>query len=212
MSTRKVGALAGIAYPILQMAAQGLIQVGGIEPAFEAPAAEVLAFFEARSPALFRLGEFLSLVSLLFFLWFLAALWDEMRARSAETSLLPAAGLISGVVAATTLFSGGWSLAMFRLEAGLSPEMARTLFDQGNLAFANSWVALAGLVFAAGLALGRSGDYPAWLGWASPLLALGLLAARWVWTTQIAFLPYVLYWIWLITLGILVYRRAPEKA
>jgi hypothetical protein len=43
---KKFGAMAAIAFPVLQMAAQGFFQVGGVEPSFAAPANEILAFFE----------------------------------------------------------------------------------------------------------------------------------------------------------------------
>jgi hypothetical protein len=49
------------------------------------------------------------------------------------------------------------------------------------------------------------------LGWASILLAIGLLLARAVWTTSIAFAPYVLFWLWMITLGVIFLRRAREQ-
>ena len=60
----KWGAIAGIAYPILQLAAQGLIQIGGTEPSFTASPQEILEFFQARNTTLFTIGGLLSTVSL----------------------------------------------------------------------------------------------------------------------------------------------------
>jgi hypothetical protein len=51
INLKKYGAIAAIAFPILQMVSQGLIQVGGMEPAFAAPAEEILTFFQTRQIA-----------------------------------------------------------------------------------------------------------------------------------------------------------------
>jgi len=61
---------------------------------------------------------------------------------------------------------------------------------------------------AAGLGFRRSGTFPAWLTWGSLVLALGLVLARAVWTTSIAFAPYLLLWVWMITLGVILLRRS----
>ena len=57
MTTRliKWGAIAAIAYPIMQLTAQGLIQVGGPEPAFTASAQEILEFSKTGTPIFTRL-------------------------------------------------------------------------------------------------------------------------------------------------------------
>ena len=54
----------------------------------------------------------------------------------------------------------GQRLAGVRLEDGLDPQMARTLFDEGNLNFANMWVALGSMLLAAGAIMRTSGKYP----------------------------------------------------
>ena len=96
---------------------------------------------------------------------------------------------------------------MFRLNDGIDPQIARLLFDQGNLNFANMWVTLGSMVLASGIIFNSSDRLPKWLGWASIVLAVGLFLARAVWTSQIAFAPYVLFWVWMITLGIMFLRR-----
>ncbi len=208
-SLKKLGALAAIAFPILQMASQGLIQVGGMEPSFSAPAAEIVAFFENRDIALFSLGNYISVLSVVAFLWFLGALWDELQAEESGAGWLSLIAIGSGLVAAGTLStSGGWPLAVFRVGEGLDPQIARLLFDQGNLNFANLWVSLGSMVLAAGLIFRRSGRFPRLLGVGSIILAAGLFLARAVWTTSIAFAPYVLFWLWLIVLGVMMLRRS----
>lgn len=210
---KRVGALAAIAYPLLQMASQGLIQVGGMEPPFAAPAAEIVAFFQNRDPVLAGIGGYLSVLSLVAFLWFLGGLWEELRAAEGDRGGLPIIAVGSGLLAAAALSRpGGWPLAIFRIGEGLDPQIARLLFDEGNLNFANLWVALGSMLLAAGLVFRRSPRFPRWLGPASIVLAVGLLLARLVWTSSVAFAPYVLFWLWLIVLGVLMWRRAPQTA
>lgn len=208
-SLKKLGALAAIAYPILQMVSQGLIQVGGMEPSFSAPATEIVAFFENRDPALFSLGSYISVLSLVAFLWFLGALWDELRLSEGDSGWLSLIAVGSGLITAAALANpSGWTLAVFRVGEGLDPQIARLLFDQGNLNFANLWISLGSMVLAAGLVFGQSNRYPRWFTVGSIILAIGLLLARAVWTTSIAFAPYVLFWLWLIVLGVMMLRRS----
>jgi hypothetical protein len=210
---KKVGAIAAIAFPVMQMVAQGLIQVGGVEPAFAAPASEIVSFFEARNPTLFSIGGYISLLSLVAFLWFLGALWDELRAAEGGSGWLSVVAVASGLVAVATIASpGGWPLAVFRIDEGLDPQIARLLFDQGNLNFANYWVALGSMLLAVGLVARQSPRFPAWMGWGSIVLAVGLLAARAVWTSAIAFAPYVLFWLWLILFGVMLLRRGRQES
>ncbi|MBW8011130.1 MAG: hypothetical protein FVQ83_07815 [Chloroflexi bacterium] len=208
MSLKKIGALAGIAFPILQMTAQGLIQVGGMEPAFADGTDSILAFFQNRDPSLFTIGEYLSVLSLVVFLWFLGALWQEFNSEEGENRWLVAIVLGSGLVTTSAISgAGGWALAMFRINENLDPQIARMLFDQGNLNFANTWVSYGSMVLAAGLLFNQSKNFPKWLGWSSLALAIGLFTARFFWTSQIAFAPYVLFWVWMIVVGINLYRR-----
>lgn len=213
MNLKKFGAVAAIAFPILQMVAQGLIQVGGAEPPFSAPAAEIVTFFQNRNPTLFAVGDYISILSLVAFLWFLGVLWDELRTVESGSGWLSLIAVGSGLVTASALSgSGGWPLAVFRIGEGLDPQIARLLFDQGNLNFANIWVSLGSMVLAVGLVVRGSDRFPKWLGWGSILLAIALLLARAVWTSSIAFAPYVLFWVWMIALGIIFLRRSGANA
>jgi hypothetical protein len=205
---RKAGAAAGIAFPALQMIAQGLIQVGGAEPPFTADASEILAFFQNRDATLFAIGDYLSVLSMIAFIWFLGVLWSELRAAEGKPAWLSTIAFGSGLVTASALSGGGWSLAMFRISEGLDPQIAQTLFDQGNLNFANMWISLGSMVMAVGFIFHRSDSYPKWLGWGSITLALGLVLARAVWTSPVAFAPYVLFWLWMISLSVIFLRRA----
>jgi len=209
MSLKKFAALAGILYPILQMTAQGFIQVGGIEPAFSASSSEIITFFQNRDPSFFQIGGYISMLTFVLFLWFLGALWEELNSIDSDNSWLAVVAIGSGLVTTSTYISAsGWSLALFRIQEGLSPELARYLFDQGSLNFANSWVFLGSMVLASGLLFRSSDNYPKWLITGSTVLAIALILARVVWTSRIAFAPYIFFLVWLIAVSVNMYRRS----
>lgn len=206
----QIGAAGGIVFVALQLLSQALIQAGGSEPAFDAPAAEIEAFFMNRNMQLALTGGFLSVLSNIAFIWFLGALWARLRRSEGEPGWLSLVAFASGLAGmAAILGSGGWELALLRLGDGLETETFRLLFDLGNFAFAAYWVALAGMLLAAGVVTIRDGALPRWLGWFGLLVALALLAVRAVWFTASGakFLPYMLFWVWLIAASISLIRR-----
>jgi hypothetical protein len=84
----QIGTAGGIVFVALQMASQALIQVGGAEPPFDAPADTIATFFMARDSQLFGLGDYLSSLSLIAFLWFLGSLWSALRRGEGEPAWL----------------------------------------------------------------------------------------------------------------------------
>jgi len=206
----QIGAAGGIVFVALQMASQALIQVGGAEPPFDATTETIVAFFMARNSQLFALGEYLSTLSLIAFLWFLGSLWSALRRAEGEPAWLSLVAAASGLMIVAAVSAGsGWSLAVFRRDEELNPQIARLLFDQGNFAFANAWVMLASLSLATGVVSIRTGALPDWLGWTGVLIAGGLLAARAVWASSaLVFVPFGLCYLWLIAISIVLIRRA----
>ena len=116
------------------------------------------------------------------------------------------------MVTAAAFNVGGWGLALFRINEGMDPQVAQMLFDEGNLNFATTWISYGSMLLAAGIVFKEAGTYPKWMGWGSILLAAGLILARGVWTSQIAFLPYVLLWAWMIGFGVYLLRHTNQKS
>jgi hypothetical protein len=206
----RAAAAGGIVFVGLQLVSQGLMQIGGVEPSFDASADEILAFFEARHETLFALGTYLSLVSFVVFLWFLGALWAALSRAEGRNAWLSLVAFASGLAFLAAL-SGGWYLAVFRIDDGLDPQVARLAFDMGNLGFANSWVPLASLLLAASVVILGTGALPRWLGWLGLVAGVALLAARIVWTSPVAFAPYALSWVWLVAISVILIRRAGTR-
>ena len=68
-----------MAFLVLGFGGQGLIQVGGSEPPFSAPVADILSFFQTRDPLLFNIGGYLSVLGMLALIWFVGAVWARLR-------------------------------------------------------------------------------------------------------------------------------------
>jgi hypothetical protein len=99
--------------------------MGGAEPAFGAPADEIMAFFLARDETLFNWGGYLSLLSFIALLWFLGALWAAMRRAEGDPALLSMVAFGSGLVGVAALTGGTWAMAVFRIREGLDPQACR---------------------------------------------------------------------------------------
>ena len=203
VSALRTTAFAGLAGTALVFAGQGLIQIGGAEPRFDAPAADIAHFFATRNETLFAIGVYLSVLSLVAFLWFFGGLYgllkDDWRAPIA---------LVSGVVFVAASVVSGWELASFRVSEGLDPQVARLAFDMGNMGFASGWVALGSFALATGWAVLSSRALPRWLGWWIAVAGVCLVAAKAVWTTYFWLVGYGLFWVWVIALGVVLLRRA----
>ncbi len=117
--------------------------------------------------------------------------------------------LASGVMIIAAASAGAsWPLAVFRRDEGLDPQIARLLFDQGNWEFANAWTMMASLSLATGVVTIRTAVFPRGLGWAGLLIAAGLLAARAVWASfGLVFVPFILFYLWLIAISVVLIRR-----
>ena len=211
----KTGAWGGIGFVVLQLTGQMLIQVGGMEPTFDADAGEILEFFAARDPQLTAAGGFLSMLGMLALLWFLGALWARLRDAEGDPAWQSMVALVSGAVAVavSSATSSAWGLAVFRVQ-GLEPAMAQMLFDLGNFGFALFWLFLAGCLLATAVVVLRKGALPRWNGWLAAVTAVALLVAHAFWASPSGaiFMPYVLFWIWLIATSVVLMRRKVEVA
>ena len=205
----QLGAAGGILFPVLQLIGQSLIQVGGSEPSFDASSQEIVEFFKARNTLLFNIGGYLSTLSLIALLGFLGSLWGVLRRTEGEPGWLSLVAVGAGLGVVALLFgAGAWFLAVFRIDEGLDPQIARLLFDLGNLTFATSWVLFGALALSVAAASLLLAVFPRWLGWTGLIVGIWLITAPIYWTSQVAFIPYVLFWVWLVSLSVVMFRRA----
>ena len=99
-------------------------------------------------------------------------------------------------------------MAVFRIDEGLDPQIARLLFDLGNFTFATSWVLFGTLAISVAVAALWLTAFPKWLGWMGLVVGIGLITAPLYWTSSVAFAPYVVFWVWIVSLSVVIFRRA----
>ena len=206
----QMGAAGGVAFVVLQIVGQYLIAGASdaSEPAFDAPTADIVTFFDAQNAGVVKLGSYLTTLSVIPFLWFLGVLWSTLRRAEGDPPWLSVTAVGSGVIVSMGIALGGsWELAVHRRD--YDPETLRLLFDHANLAFANLWVMCASLALAASTLFVVRRALPRWLGWLGIVSAIGLLAARAVWSTsELWFLPFALFYVWLVAVSLTLVRRA----
>jgi hypothetical protein len=211
--TYQILAAGGIVFIVLQILAHGIfIQAGGMEPPFDASADDIVKFFETRKDPLFFLGGNISIISFIVFMGFLASLYHTLKSAEGAPGILALTALGSGVIWAAILAGGHayWAMAYFRLNNGLTPELAQILFDLGNFTFAISWVFMAGFILFTGIISLKTLVFSRWFSWFSVITAILFLLAIFIWTSPLAFLPYVLTYVWFILTSIKLIKKAGE--
>jgi hypothetical protein len=66
---------------------------------------------------------------------------------------------------------------------------------------------MGGFAFACGWVILSSGAMPRWLGWWGVVNGVGLGLAQFVWEIPAWLIPYVGFWVWLLTTCVLLIRR-----
>lgn len=190
----------------------GIIAVSSVgEPPLDASSQDAATFFRKTEAAWVQAAEATASLGMLVFLWFVVGLVLLLRRAEGEPPWRSTVALVSGVLlAAYGVLDASWDAASHR-GAELGPELAGYAFDVGNIGFANSWLALASLAVAAGWVTTRTGVLPRWLGWCAIASGAGLVVARYLWFVDgLWFLPYALFWLWVIATCIRLLRHPRE--
>jgi hypothetical protein len=161
------------------------------EPAFNAAATEFLTYYRSPHTPAAEFRSFVFTVGLVTFVWFVGALTTLLRRAEGGAPWRSAIAMGSGVLFVAWGLSGNEVAAAFRAD-DLDPQIARYAFDEGQAAFANARVAL--------------GSFAGCCGWVIAS-GVGLALSRISWTSYIWLLPYVIFWLWVITVAVLLLRR-----
>jgi hypothetical protein len=186
---------------VLGLVAVVLIFVPGIatalpEPAFDGDSPAVSAYArEVSTPTAQLLGMVMALGTVLW-LVFAAALLTT-TARGAWTWRRVAAGCCAVVFAVAALAAQASTYA-FRAQP-IDPDVALHAFDEGNVAFANSWLGLGGFGVLLGWDALATRTMPRWAGWWLLVAGGAMALARFTYPTAVWFFPYTAVWLWIIT-------------
>ncbi len=183
----------------------------GLEPAFDGSGAEIVAYLRSIHTPLGEFGSFVMTVGLIAFLWFIIGLSMLLRDAEGDPPWRSAIGAASGVVLVALALAANTEAAAFRVD-DVPAQLARYAFDQGNLSFANGWVALGSFAVCSGWVIASTGLFPRWLGWSAIVSGVGLVLSRAAWTSEIWLLPYGVFWLWVVTMSFGLLRRASSSA
>jgi hypothetical protein len=199
----RVTGVAGIATVVLIFA----VLVGSREePPFSAGANEFLAHYRSPNTVGSDPRSFGLTVALVCFVWFVVALSTLLRRAEGVAPWRSSVAMVSGVLCVALVLSGNEVAAAFRAD-DLDPQIARYAFDSSQAAFANARVALGSFALCCGWVMVSARFLPRWVGWVAIASGLGLALSRISWTNSIWLLPYLMFWLWMLTVAVLLLRR-----
>jgi hypothetical protein len=173
---------------------------GNSSPNGNATGAKVIAFY-AKHKSGQETGDLVGGIGLVFFLFFVAALYGYLR-RAPAARTLSLLGLIGAALFTTgfVLFAG-IDYALAYGSHSLSPDAAQALNLLDNELFLPLFVGAIVFGVGIGLAIVRSGLLPAWLGWA--ILVFGIAAG-----TPAFFIGIIGLAIWTLVTSVLIFQRS----
>ena len=176
------------------------------EPPFTSTADMFLTHYRSPNTVASDFRSFVFTVGLVTFIWFVAALTTLLRHAEGEAPWRSTIAMGSGVLFVALVLSGNEVAAEFRAD-DLDPQIARYAFDEGQAAFANARVALGSFAVCCGWVIASTRFLPPWLGWLPIASGGGLALSRISWTSYIWLPFYLMFWLWVVTVAMLLLRR-----
>src|SRR5574337_91468 len=196
----------GIAFMVLLFGPIIALSAAG-EPPLDATGSDVVKHFATIEATWAQLTLAASTLGWIGSLWFFVAFGYLLRRVEGDPpwrstiatlsgALLAAYGLVGVSVGAASLHGGT-----------ITPDVADFAWASGSVGFANAWIAVASFALCSGWVILSTRALERWMGWWLIVAGLGLVAARFVWTSDVWTVPYLLFWVWLLVLSILLIRR-----
>jgi len=196
----RLAPLDGIAAVILWVAGVAVLQGKAHEPSSDTSPERALQFFQVHTGTVL-LGTTLFGLGTLFFLWFLGLIRARLGPAEGGTRRVSSIAYAGGIaMAISLLFVSAAHAAGAINNMHLSPDAAQTYL--GLTAGMYYAAGLSGAVFllATGLTSLATGAFPAWLGWASIVLAVWLLIVPVAWIALVYVFP-----LWLIAVSVILW-------
>jgi hypothetical protein len=196
----RLAALAGIVAVVLWVVGVLIMEALGTED--RETAEEALAYLQDEENGILAAG-FIFQLGALFFLVFLSALRSRLWGVEGGSGMLSTLAFASGVAVAIFLLAlPGPDMSGALNNDELGAEAAHALSALDELFFLGAELSAAVLLFAVGLLAVRRGALPAWLGWASFVIALLLLIPPIGWAGLLIGVP-----LWTLVTSLLLYLR-----
>lgn len=167
---------------------------------------DAVADFYTDKATTIAIGMMLSLISVFFLAWFLAALRRHLAVAEGENGWISPLAW-GGGVATLTLLAAGFALnsagALRAGESGIAPDAAVVFYDS-SLALTGlaASVAMAVVLAATAVITLQSHAFPRWFGWVSAALAiLGIV-------TPVSFVLSLVFPLWVAVAAVLLLRAS----
>jgi hypothetical protein len=213
----RYGAAAGVLFVVLVVV--GAL-IAGSPPSPDDSVRKIATYYEDHTAAI-KAGAFLTGLGGAAFLWFLGSLWSALR-RSDDTrrlATIATGGGIVGLILALTSFALNATVALAvdstGATASVNPKfiylLSGAVGGMGNFG-------IAVLVAATGVAALRTGVFPAPLGWASLVIALGWIVSGLALVTDsgaifaVGFIVFLVWLIWVLVISFFLFRPPEEAA
>jgi hypothetical protein len=177
------------------------------EPPFLATPEEVRAFYLNSTAGWVQAAMALASLAAIGWISFVVGLCLLLGRAEGSPPWRSAVGLVSGfVLAAYLLLNTSGNAASFGA-ASLDLAVANYAFDVASLGLANVWLSMGGFAVCCGWVVLSTRIVGRWLGWWAIASGLGLIICRFFWTSEVWYLPYFAFWIWVIILCVqLIWR------
>jgi hypothetical protein len=177
------------------------------EPTFLASPQEALAFYLNTTARWVQAATAVLDLAAIGWTWFVVGLCLLLGRAEGSPPWRSAVALVSGVIlGAFLLLNTSGNAASFGA-ADLDLAVASYAFDVSSLGLANIWLALGSFAACCGWVVLSTRVVGRWLGWWGIASGLGLVLARFFWTSMIWLLPYAAFWIWMIIMCIQLVRK-----
>ena len=186
--------------PVIALASAG-------EPSLDASAAEAATYFgnlDGTWPPLAMATLTLGMITTL---WFFVAFGFLLRRAEGDPAWRSTVAILSGGLLAGYGLIGSSTEAAAVHGGRISPGVADYAFASGSVGLANAWIAIASFALSVGWVVLSTRVLESWAGWWLVVAGFGLVVSRFVWTTDLWTLPYLLFWLWVVILSIRLLRR-----
>ncbi|HET7744795.1 MAG TPA: hypothetical protein VFK76_08630 [Gaiellaceae bacterium] len=186
--------------PIIALSAAG-------EPPLDATGSDVVKHFATIEAGWGQLTLAASTLGWIGSLWFFVALGYLLRRVEGDPPWRSTIGTLSGALLAAYGLVGVSVGAASLHGSKITPDVADFAWASGSVGFANAWIAVASFALCSGWVILSTRALERWMGWWLIVAGLSLVAARFVWTSDLWTVPYLLFWVWLLVLSIRLIRR-----
>ncbi len=210
ISLERWAGLGGVAYVVLFIAGV-ILAVGGGQPDSDAAPDVISAYYrDSGHRDRINVGWILVVLAIFFFLWFLSSLRQTLRRLEGDGFLTTLATIGGTIYATLALAAISVDVAIRTMsddtfQDTVYPDLIHAAGDLGYVLHSSGAIGAGSMMIAASLVALRARVVPAWagrVGVVAGVLALG----------SIFFFPQFLIAVWLLVVGILLFRATPGPA